>query len=410
MSDEIVALSRQGKPIKLCVRCGARIMRRGSVGKYCTDKCFRSVPGLSTHEFYPTWRGMMWRCYRPKDSAYKRYGAIGITVCHEWHDFLTFEAWALAQPREPGMTLDRIKNHLGYSPDNCKFSTLKEQQRNRAVTIFLGAFGEIKPLREWIEDPRCVVNKNTFIARVKTGIIPEMALTTPPTKGRTSIFKRTVGALLRMNKNPETSVTVNQGSPVFGVRPQSEKISKACLNCQVEFEPYAPHLKYCSRDCYRAMDRDSHHEFFPTWRAMIARCHDHRDPHFNGYGGRGIFVCEEWRKFQVFESWVLTQTREPGMTVERIDNNLGYTPENCKFATRIEQQRNRRNTRFIAAFGETKPQTAWAEDYRCMVSKNILIDRLRRGFTPEEAISTLPFDEPLWPTGSDQARLPRCKS
>lgn len=81
---------------------------------------------------------------------------------------------------------------------------------------------------------------------------------------------------------------------------------------------------------------------YDSWREMILRCCRSDYAQFADYGGRGILVCERW---QTFSNFVADMGDRPkGLTLERIDNDLGYTPGNCRWATRAEQQRNRRNT------------------------------------------------------------------
>lgn len=76
----------------------------------------------------------MQRCTNSKDKDYKHYGGRGITVCSEWFSYDAFYEWALSSGYSDNLTLDRKDNNKGYAPDNCKWSTMKEQSRNRRNT------------------------------------------------------------------------------------------------------------------------------------------------------------------------------------------------------------------------------------------------------------------------------------
>lgn len=89
-----------------------------------------SVGGSS--RLYRIWGGMKTRCYNPNHRAYAHYGGRGITICVEWlHDFAAFRDWALSNGYREGLSIDRVDNDKGYSPDNCRWITQTEQNKNR---------------------------------------------------------------------------------------------------------------------------------------------------------------------------------------------------------------------------------------------------------------------------------------
>src|ERR1700690_13838 len=112
--------------------------------------------GLSSSTLYRIWNKMKDRCYNNKHIHYKSYGGRGIEVCEEWlNDFMSFYNWAINNGWSEGLTLDRINNANGYSTFNCKFSTAKQQGRNRRNNFLITAFGNTKCASEWADDERC---------------------------------------------------------------------------------------------------------------------------------------------------------------------------------------------------------------------------------------------------------------
>lgn len=130
----------------LCVcDCGNQtIVRSGSLFNGGTKSCgclrsdnFRELGYARKKEHrdsrqYNIWRSMRQRCHNPKNSRYRDYGGRGITVCDEWlNNFEAFYEWSIANGYREDLSIDRIDNDKGYSPDNCRWTTMKEQRNNR---------------------------------------------------------------------------------------------------------------------------------------------------------------------------------------------------------------------------------------------------------------------------------------
>jgi hypothetical protein len=107
---------------------------------------------------------MRTRCYNPAYYLYERYGGRGVVVCEKWHRFSGFiEDMGIAPV---GLSLDRIDSNGNYFKENCRWSSMKTQQRNRTNNLVIACFGEEKPLSEWAEDCRCSVSYATLYMRI----------------------------------------------------------------------------------------------------------------------------------------------------------------------------------------------------------------------------------------------------
>lgn len=122
------------------VLCGQQSC--GCLRRECAKKFVEShtTHGQSNTKLYRKWQHMISRCYDKSDKQYKRYGGRGIDICGEWlNSFETFSKWAYANGYDSDKdghywSIDRVDNNKGYSPDNCRFTTAREQQRNREIT------------------------------------------------------------------------------------------------------------------------------------------------------------------------------------------------------------------------------------------------------------------------------------
>lgn len=104
-----------------------------------------------------------------------------------------------------------------------------------------------------------------------------------------------------------------------------------------------------------------HKELFNLWQTMKSRCENPKRENFERYGARGITVCKEWHEAKIFVEWALNNGYKKGLQLDRIDNDKGYSPDNCRFVTPSENSRNRRNTKYLTLNGETKSVVEWCE-------------------------------------------------
>jgi hypothetical protein len=121
---------------------------------------------------------------------------------------------------------------------------------------------------------------------------------------------------------------------------------------------------------------------------MKNRCLNPKQGAYKHYGGRGITICDGWMEFEKFAEWANQNGYQEDLTLDRVDNNGNYCPENCKWASKLEQTINKRCVpdETITAFGETKHLVEWAHDPRCGSTVAGLRYRIGAGWKPEDAI------------------------
>ena len=135
--------------------------------------------GMRFSREYRIWDGMKKRCFSPACASYKNYGAKGVSICEKW---MSFEGFFEDMGLSNGLCLDRIDNTKGYSKDNCRWVTHKQNNRNKTNNVIV----EGKTLSEWSETTG--ISQQVISYRIKKlGMSPIAAVTTPLMRGRNSI-------------------------------------------------------------------------------------------------------------------------------------------------------------------------------------------------------------------------------
>lgn len=288
--------------------------------------------GMKNTQTYRAWSRMKKRCLNPRSSVYQWYGGRGIQVCERWKMGDGFKSFLADMGVCPSShhSLDRLDPNGDYTPENCQWSTKSEQSRHRTDNHLLTHNGTTLCLTDWAE--RVGLSSSLLSRRLRAGWTIDRALTTPRRnqgKGRRSRYK---------------------GNPPRTVR--------------------------------HGMSNTSEYEI---WCRMQARCYNANCQDYPNYGGRGISVCDRWRLS--FEEFFRDMGSRPSSehSLDRIDSNGNYNPDNCRWATRRQQARNKRNTRKLQFQGKTQSVQDWAEELG--LKPAIIHRRLHDGWSVKRALS-----------------------
>lgn len=187
--------SKSGKVKWLCVcdcgkstsviGCDLRSGRTKSCG--CLHKEVAKVNstkhGKRYLRIYRIWCSMKRRTRVMTDTGYEKYGGRGIDICSEWaENFESFYEWSVANGYAENLTIDRINNDKGYSPENCRWTTLFIQARNKRNNVYLKYRGETKTLTDWSKQQG--ISCRTIRGRLSAGWPIERALTEPVRKNK----------------------------------------------------------------------------------------------------------------------------------------------------------------------------------------------------------------------------------
>lgn len=352
---------------------------------------------------YQLWKKIIRRCYSPTDRSFPHYGGRGIAVCPEWRASLELFARDIGPRPSPAHSLDRIDNDGNYEPGNVRWATTTEQNRNRRSCRVLRLGDESHTLSEWSQI--LGICPGAITARLRAGWGLALALTAPKREKK---------------ENPPAEP---RPTPEFGV-PRCEPRDLTGLECgRLKVEELAgtkgeevywwcrcacgnrvpvrgwhltsPKKLVRSCGCLRrevATSRKTTHgrrhtPEYEIWKSMRQRCCNPNNKGYPQYGGRGIAVCDRWREsFEAFlEDVGLRPT--PRHSLDRINVNGDYCPENCRWATRLEQGGNTRKCRYLTLNGRTETLSEWARITGLSVVT--LHFRLKSGWAVEDAL-TLP--------------------
>ena len=150
--------------------------------------------------------------------------------------------------------------------------------------------------------------------------------------------------------------------------------SCGCLNREITSERFSTH-------------RQSESRLHETWSGMKKRCYNPNSKSFSDYGGRGIEVCEEWKDdFQSFYKWAMANGYADDLTIDRIDVNGNYSPENCRWVDKLTQANNCRTNHYLTFNGKTQSIAEWARELG--VSDSLIRQRIvTLGWSIEKALT-----------------------
>ncbi len=150
----------------------------------------------------------------------------------------------------------------------------------------------------------------------------------------------------------------------------------------------------CYQREFRSINKSTHGQsksrLYQVWKNIKARCYNPHHKNYADYGGRGIVMCPEWKEsYESFYEWAKTngyrEDLTEALTVDRIDNNGNYEPNNCRMVNRVVQANNRRNSILVTYNDETHPIKWWAN--KIGIPYNTLYGRITRGWDIKRALT-----------------------
>ena len=165
--------------------------------------------------------------------------------------------------------------------------------------------------------------------------------------------------------------------------------SCGCYDAECKLQRNIDKRKCATSDEFRCYQSISDHPLYGVWSSMMTRCYNPNRKEYTNYGGRGIEVCDRWLGENGFEHFVHDMGERPSSkhSIDRIDTNGNYCPENCRWATPKEQCNNRRVTRYIILNGEKIALSEFCEKFG--IGYWSLSNKIKRGFDINEVVHNL---------------------
>lgn len=386
----------------------------------CTYKIGAEKRTLYTPEqgrIYKLWISMKGRC--SKDNGALCHGARGINVCDEWNQegqegFNSFYTWALNHGYQDNLTLDRKDVNGPYSPENCHWITKTEQNYNKRNTLYVEINGEKTSLSKYYySESNRIVPYQTVANRYRQGWTLEEMFSIPYGQRRdgrqTKIKKdppipqiKPEPSAISPRRKDWTGAKVGEITILYpttapkGIKNLSQYFWASC-SCGKEYyisdhsirkNPLA--CKQCSCKIvgkrYHVLDRKRNKRLRKIWLDMKRRC---RVEGIKDYRERGIRVCPTWyNDFYEFYAWSEYNGYDHHLTLDRIDVNGPYSPENCQWITKQEQGFNKRNTIYIEYKGEQRSLAELHKSLNSTLPYTTVYSRYNRGWSAIKIFST----------------------
>lgn len=157
-------------------------------------------------------------------------------------------------------------------------------------------------------------------------------------------------------------------------------VSCGCYRIQI--------LKQCHSNRLKRLDNHSKTRLFSIWQKMRFRCENPKDRHYQLYGGRGIKVCEEWNSWENFYKWAMESGYQEELTIDRIDNDGDYMPQNCRWVSMKVQNNNKRSNITLTYNGYTRTVAQWSVIMG--IGASTLYARKKLGWSDEDILSIKP--------------------